>query len=471
MDEELNLTALVVYESFVGNSESIARAVAGGLRLEGLTAEAVDVSDAHEVDVEAYDLLVVGGPTHSFSLSRSSTRDNAVARGGDSHYSQRGLREWLSDIPIRDGTHLAAAFDTRVSQVRRFPLSAARAAARILRQRRFILMDQPQGFVMEDTAGPLAQNEMERAIAWARSIAREAQARSVAVRGGATALSSMATARVAGARTRWSRTRGVARRHPLRTYVVLAYVASWSCWLPLVVTGSQVTHGSGWPTDLPGLAGPATAAAVTSWLVGGRAALRDLLHRAVSRRCPAWCWWYVGATAALGALVAVVSSGGRIGNGWSSYTGAPDLGMVATFLLVFLVNGFGEETGWRGYLVHHLSRERDLRHTALLVGIVWAGWHLPLFLVVESFRGLGIAMVGWFIGLLAGSVLLTWLYLRSRSSILLVALWHTTFNFMSGTSRMSGAPAAVSSTAVMVLAVAILVREGRASDARRITDS
>ena len=182
MRDERNLKALVVYESFFGNTESIARAVAGGLRLEGLEAEAVDVADADGLDIDDYDLLVVGGPTHAFALSRPSTRSEAVARGGDDSYSVRGLREWLADLAIGDGVHLAATFDTRVSKVRHLPMSAARSAAHMMRTRRFTLVSRPTGFVVRDVEGPLEQREMERAITWARTIARQTQARTEATR-------------------------------------------------------------------------------------------------------------------------------------------------------------------------------------------------------------------------------------------------------------------------------------------------
>jgi uncharacterized protein len=256
--------------------------------------------------------------------------------------------------------------------------------------------------------------------------------------------------------------RDLARRHPLRTYVFLAYAVSWACWLPLVATGSVVDQGSGWPTDLPGLAGPAMAAVVTSWLIGGREGVHVLLRRLGRWRIPAWCWALVAGTGALSAVIALVGSGGTVGDGWSAYTGASDLGLPATFVLVLVVNGFGEETGWRGFLADGLIPRHGLLRTAGLVAVVWAGWHLPLFLVVDSFRGLGIAVVGWLGGLAAGSLVLTWLYVGGRHSVLLVAVWHTVFNFGSGTARMSGAPAAVSSTAVMALAVLILVAEVRA---------
>jgi len=255
--------------------------------------------------------------------------------------------------------------------------------------------------------------------------------------------------------------RRLARQHPVATYVTLAYAFSWSCWLPLVATGSIVHQGDGWPTDLPGLVGPSVAALVTLSLTGGRAALADWLGRMVRFAAPAWCYLFIAGTFLLGLDAALVRSGPLDRLGLAAYTGAPDLGLVLTFLLALVVNGFGEEAGWRGYLVDRLLPTHGLLRTAGLVAVVWAGWHLPLFLVIDSFRGLGFSVVGWAVGLYAGSVVLTWLYAVSGRSILVVALWHTTYNFTSATSAMNGLPAAVTSTAVMVVAVLVIIRYHR----------
>jgi uncharacterized protein len=250
----------------------------------------------------------------------------------------------------------------------------------------------------------------------------------------------------------------VARRHPVATYLVLAYVFSWSCWLPLVLSGSVVRQGDGWPTDLPGLLGPSLAALVTLSVTGGRAAVVDWLGRMARFAVPVWCYLFVAGTLALGLAAELARTGSLDPRELAGYTGAPNLGVVLTFLLVLVVNGLGEEAGWRGFLVDRLLPTHGLLRTAGLVAVVWAGWHLPLFLVLDSFRGLGLAVLGWVIGLYAGSVVLTWLYAVSGRSILVVALWHTTYNFTSATTAMSGLPAAVTSTAVMVVAVLVINR-------------
>jgi membrane protease YdiL (CAAX protease family) len=66
----------------------------------------------------------------------------------------------------------------------------------------------------------------------------------------------------------------------------------------------------------------------------------------------------------------------------------------------------------------------------LVLAVIWAGWHLPMFLVVDSFRGMPAGMkVGWFLGLTAGSIVLGWLYKRSGGSVALVAVWHASFKW------------------------------------------
>ena len=94
---------------------------------------------------------------------------------------------------------------------------------------------------------------------------------------------------------------------------------------------------------------------------------------------------------------------------------------------------------------------------------IWAPWHLPLFFALESFEAFTVVeIVGWVIGITAGSFLLTWLFRGSGGSVLLVAVWHTAFNFTSAaTPATEGVVTAITSTAVMVVAVAIVIADRR----------
>jgi len=250
--------------------------------------------------------------------------------------------------------------------------------------------------------------------------------------------------------------RSVARTRPTATFLVLAFMLSWAAWLPLVVARAHVRQADGWPTHLPGLIGPAAAALIPLALADGRAGVQRWLRGIARWRVPTWCYLLVAATLAVGLLCALAQNSNL--DGVSAYSGTPDLGFVLTFGLVLALNGLGEEAGWRGFLVDRLLAEHGLVRTSASVGVAWALWHLPLFVFLDSFRGLGVALVGWVVGLFCGSVVLTWLYVSSGQSILVVALWHTAYNFTSGTAATDGLPAAVTSTAVIVAAAFLVAR-------------
>lgn len=92
------MKALVVYESMWGNTERVAQAIADGLR-ESMEVELVDVNQARAEPESDVELIVAGGPTHGFSMSRANTRAAAVNRGVNHGTSDRGLREWLDRLP------------------------------------------------------------------------------------------------------------------------------------------------------------------------------------------------------------------------------------------------------------------------------------------------------------------------------------------------------------------------------------
>jgi hypothetical protein len=172
------MRAVVVYESIFGNTERVARAIAEGLRTRG-DVEVLGVDQAPE-RLDGVDLLVVGGPTHAWGMSRPQTRADARQKharaAGDAPAGGRGLREWLAGLETRDGA--AAAFDTAV-HTSWFPTgSAARAAVRPLEERGWGLVAPPEQFRVLDTEGPLLEGEVERARAWGVSLA-EAHARGV----------------------------------------------------------------------------------------------------------------------------------------------------------------------------------------------------------------------------------------------------------------------------------------------------
>ena len=244
--------------------------------------------------------------------------------------------------------------------------------------------------------------------------------------------------------------------------MLLAYGFSWIWLVPLAVTGQVVQQGQGWPTHFPALIGPLLAALVVAARTG---TLRRLLRSMIRVRVP-WRWWIWAlsplALLAVG-LVAAVFAGGRLPqpSDFAVMSGLPSaIGVVGVAVLVLLVNGYGEETGWRGFALPLLQRRFPPLIAMLVLALIWAGWHLPMFLVVANFRGFSVGtVIGWLLGLTAGSIVLGWLYNRSGGSVALVAVWHAGFNLVSATAAATGLLAAIVSTVVMMQAIVLVVAE------------
>lgn len=258
---------------------------------------------------------------------------------------------------------------------------------------------------------------------------------------------------------------GAIRRHPFAAFVLIAFGLSWAFWCSMAAMGMRVRQGVLLPTHVPGLFGPFVAAFVVTAVMGGRAGVRGLLSRMARWRVAPR--WYVAALSPLLFFGAAAVALRLTGRGWPDpgelgrFSGLPAVGALAMWALL-LVTAYAEETGWRGFAVPTLERDHGMLRTALIVGTVWALWHVPSLVVIQNYRDLGMKVLpGFLIGILAGSVFLTWLY-DATKSVLIVALWHATYNLVAGTAAAHGVVAAVVSMAVIVWAAAIAMRQRRA---------
>ena len=161
------MRSLVVFESMWGNTEKVARAVAGGLEGGGPVL-VLEVSSVKPHDLEGIGLLLVGGPTHAFSMSRKTTRDDAVNRGAPWTSTQIGIRDWLDGLP--EAQVPVATFDTRVEKTKHLPGSAAKKAAKKVRRHHAGRVVATESFWVDDYEGPLLDGELERATEWGRSL-------------------------------------------------------------------------------------------------------------------------------------------------------------------------------------------------------------------------------------------------------------------------------------------------------------
>ncbi len=242
-------------------------------------------------------------------------------------------------------------------------------------------------------------------------------------------------------------------------YGTIAYAVSWAIEIPLALKAEGIISAE-IPYAIHYLAafGPFVAAIVLTWREGGPAGLKELFTRIVKWRVEP-VWWIVALSPLL--LFLIVSFVLRIAQGsWLDFAilgrfdFLPDLGL--TSILVWLATyGVGEEIGWRGYFLPRLQRDRTAWSATLILWVVWAVWHVPSFFYLNTATSPGM-LIGFLAGVLAGAVFLTWLYNSSGGSVMIVAVWHALFDYVTAcTECKAGLVAASVSTLVMIWAVAV----------------
>ena len=209
------------------------------------------------------------------------------------------------------------------------------------------------------------------------------------------------------------------RRYPLVSFFVLACVLSW--W-PAILYALDLL-----PQPIVGF-GPFLAALVVLAITQGKTGIVGLLRRMVRWRvAPVWYAVALLLPVAISLTAAVLNvllgaqapSSVELG-GWT--------GLFSTFFILLLIPGLGctwEEPGWRGYALPRLQVGLSALLASLILGVLWAFWHLPLMVVGE---------VPWsdIVFVIAQTVVYTWLFNNSRGSVLLAMLMHAMNNTISG---------------------------------------
>lgn len=146
------MKALIVYDSVYGNTEKIAKTVAGVLTSSG-EVKVLRAGEVNPSEFESVDLLVVGSPT----------------QGGR---PTKAIQEFLSKIPANALKNVSVtSFDTRIKHILARPFGyAAGRIANSLKDKGGHLVALPEGFIVEGNEGPLKEGELERAAGWANGI-------------------------------------------------------------------------------------------------------------------------------------------------------------------------------------------------------------------------------------------------------------------------------------------------------------
>jgi membrane protease YdiL (CAAX protease family) len=182
---------------------------------------------------------------------------------------------------------------------------------------------------------------------------------------------------------------------------------------------------------LLGVLMPAVSALILTSRAGGRDAIRALLARLAIWRV-SWIWW-VAAVLVQPALLALT------GLLFNSMGGQPPIspvlltsvaGLIVNIIFLALAT-LGEEIGWRGVALPSLQSRMNAINASLALGFLWAAWHIPFWLLLDTFDQFGWTYLALnFIFILLGTFYITWFFNHSRSSLLLPVAFHLSFNIL-----------------------------------------
>jgi uncharacterized protein len=257
---------------------------------------------------------------------------------------------------------------------------------------------------------------------------------------------------------------GLLKRHPIVTYFVLAYAISWTFWLPLAASSRDLI-----PFNLPAVIfynlaalGPVLAAIIVSGIEGGKSAIRDLLGKVLEWRVGVR--WYLAALLGYPALY-LAGSGLDVLLGSNPSWPPPDLldfHMPFWFLLVIMPPFvLGEEIGWRGYALPRIQTGRSALAASFILGVLWALWHVPSFLMLDSLHQ-GQPFLPWMVWLFLMTIVLTWLTNSTGGSVLIAWLYHAAMNYAGFLIPATMRGIVLASVFVLVAVVLIVILAGPA---------
>ncbi|WP_137285576.1 CPBP family intramembrane glutamic endopeptidase [Halorussus salinisoli] len=221
------------------------------------------------------------------------------------------------------------------------------------------------------------------------------------------------------------------REHRIASFFLLAFALSWTLDSIPKLLGMEPSWGRWFIEGFLSPLSPGVAAAIVLWASGESIHnwLRSIFTWRVHPK------WYAAAIVIPFAItyaagVASWALGGPID--WASFDFDP-ITIIIGIVLGTFIGGGQEEFGWRGFAQPELQERYGGLYAALIVGVFWGLWHLPQF-VPSGFRAdwpLEL-VIAYFVGIVAFSVLLGWVFNGSGGSVLLAMLMHGTDNATTG---------------------------------------
>jgi len=232
-------------------------------------------------------------------------------------------------------------------------------------------------------------------------------------------------------------------------YFILAFGWSWLFWIPLVLTGMDISVTPGIVLLAMGVLGPAVSAIFLTCLTGDKQERRDYWSRLISFKRIGPRWYAIIILIAPVYSVLAILTGLVIEGNIPAFDTAVGYVthplIIIPFAIMRLVYGpLPEELGWRGYALDRLQRKWNALVSSLVLGVIWAVWHTPMFFIRGSLMSEVFPLwstkfwVAMGPGILAGAVVMTWIYNNTQRSTLAAILFHFMMNFTGEFLRLPG---------------------------------
>lgn len=216
----------------------------------------------------------------------------------------------------------------------------------------------------------------------------------------------------------------------LITFFILTFTGSWACFFGWGAMQAAAGHSVAWQAMATvvlylGIFAPALVALLVTWWTEGRQGTGALLRRIVD--VPLTARWVVFALVYFAVIKGAMALLHRLLAGdWPAMGPDPVILALAAIMISTPVQA-GEEIGWRGFALPRLASRLGLPAASLLLGVLWAAWHLPLFFIAGT-DSVGQSFPVYLLAVTALSAAMAWLYWRSGQRLLLVMLMHAAVN-------------------------------------------
>jgi membrane protease YdiL (CAAX protease family) len=213
-------------------------------------------------------------------------------------------------------------------------------------------------------------------------------------------------------------------RRPLIAFFVLTYALTWALFITVAIAVPARTP-AGYALVLLGAFAPAIVSLSLTARESGAEGVRALLGRIAIVDVPVRYYVFAISYIAAVKLAAAVIHRAAFG-AWPAF-GAEPLYLIPLAIALSTPVQAGEEIGWRGYALPRLAKRFGLARASLLLGVIWACWHIPQFYIADADTYHQSFLV-WAPQVVALSIALAWLYSRTGGSLLLVMLMHSAVN-------------------------------------------